>query len=78
MIGCCRYLEIYNPTNETIDLYRATGLTQEHAGGGVDHENITVHRVKIDELDRWLAVRAREGMVIDVKAYLAAAIVRGE
>eukprot|EP01043_Picozoa_sp_COSAG02_P108220 COSAG02_NODE_44240_length_368_cov_0.539033_1_plen_101_part_10 len=20
MIGCCRYLEIYNPTNETIDL----------------------------------------------------------
>ena len=60
-------------SNEIIDLFRATGLTRQHAGGGVDHENITVHLVKIHELHNWLKQRQEQGVVIDVKVYLALA-----
>lgn len=60
-------------SSEVIDLFRATGLTQEHDGGGVDHEDIKVHLIKVDALDDWLAKRAAQGMVIDVKVYYAAA-----
>lgn len=63
-------------SNEVIDLFRATGLTKEHAGGGVNHENITVHAIKIDALDDWLASRAAQGMVIDVKVYYASALLQ--
>lgn len=60
-------------SNETIDLFRATGLARQHDGGGVDHEEITVHCIQMDALDGWLAQRAAEGMVIDIKVYFAAA-----
>lgn len=65
-------------TSERIDLYRARGLSREHAGGGTDHEQITTHLVPIAGLDAWLARRADEGLVIDVKVYAAAALVRSE
>lgn len=65
-------------SNEKIDLYRATGLDRQHAGGGVDHESITVHLVRLNELDRWLSRRASGGAVIDVKVYLAAALLQHE
>lgn len=58
-------------SNETIDLFRATGLTKQHAGGGVDHEQIQVHLVNIRELEGWLAQRHEQGTVIDVKVYFA-------
>lgn len=63
-------------SSETIDLFRATGLTQKHAGGGVDHEDITVHLAKIDELDGWLAEQQERGTAIDVKVYLAASLLQ--
>ena len=63
-------------TSETIDLYRATGLTREHAGGGVGHEQITVHLVPIGEVDAWLAERAAAGVMVDIKVYTAAAMVK--
>lgn len=63
-------------TSETIDLYRATGLTREHAGGGVGHEQITTHLVPLDRVDAWLAERAAEGLAIDIKVYTAALITK--
>lgn len=65
-------------SNEMIDLFRATGLTQQHAGGGVDHENIHVHRVKLNELDSWLSERQSQGAIIDAKVYFAAAMLLRE
>jgi len=63
-------------TSESIDLYRATGLTRRHDGGGVGQEQITVRLVPIPELDRWLAERAAAGLAIDIKVYTAAALAR--
>ena len=63
-------------SNEIIDLFRATGLARQHDGGGTDHENITVHLVKINALDDWLAEHAERGMVIDVKVYFASAFLQ--
>jgi len=65
-------------TNETIDLFRATGLTRAHEGGGVDHEDITVHLVPIAQVDDWLKSRAAAGQAIDVKVYTAAAMIKTE
>lgn len=63
-------------SSETIDLFRATGLKKEHAGGGVEHEEIQVHLIKISALDAWLSERQTQGMVVDVKVYFAAAILQ--
>lgn len=63
-------------SSEMIDLFRATGLSKEHAGGGVEHEDIHVHLVKIDELDGWLARQQAQGLIIDVKVYFACAYLR--
>lgn len=52
-------------SSETFQLFKATGLTREHAGGGVGHENITVHVVALDTLAEWLAARRADGLVID-------------
>ena len=63
-------------SNEMIDLFRATGLTKQHAGGGVENEDIHVHLVKIDQLDTWLRSYQEQGTVIDVKVYFAAAMLQ--
>jgi len=56
--------------SETFTLVRAHGLRQIHAGGGVDGENITVHRVPLDEVPGFVAAKRAEGLVIDVKLML--------
>ena len=63
-------------SNEMIDIFRATGLSKAQDGGGVGHEDITVHLVKVNELDGWLAKQRSAGMVIDVKVYYAAALLQ--
>lgn len=64
-------------TSESIDLYRATGLTRQHNGGGIDHEQITVHLVPIDRVDAWLAEQSSAGLAVDIKVYAAAALAKG-
>lgn len=56
--------------SETFTLVRAHGLKQVHAGGGVDGENITVHRVPLVEVPGFVAAKRAEGLVIDVKLML--------
>jgi ADP-ribose pyrophosphatase len=56
-------------TSEVVTLLCASGLKQMHAGGGVAHENITVHAVPLADVHDWLARRAVEGLLIEPKVY---------
>ncbi|MBA4307381.1 MAG: NUDIX hydrolase [Sphingopyxis sp.] len=53
--------------SESFTLVRATGLTKVGNGGGVDGENIIVHRVPIAQLPAFVADKRAEGCVVDVK-----------
>jgi ADP-ribose pyrophosphatase len=53
--------------SESFTLVRALDLTKVSEGGGVEGENITVHRVALDQLEGFIAAKRREGCGIDVK-----------
>ncbi len=55
--------------SEIVTLFRATGLKKTGAGGGVEHEDITVHEVAMAEVHNWLEARAKSGVLIDPKVY---------
>ncbi len=55
---------------ESFTLVRASGLTQVHAGGGVEGENITVHRVPLDQAAAFVAAKRAEGCGIDVRVLM--------
>ena len=56
-------------TSEHSTLVAVTGLVREHAGGGVDGEDITVHVVPLAEVDRWLDRKRAEGFAVEPKIY---------
>jgi ADP-ribose pyrophosphatase len=56
-------------TSERVTLFRATGLRRVGQGGGVAHEDITVHEVPYARIVPWLKTKAREGILIDPKLY---------
>ncbi|MES2290409.1 MAG: NUDIX hydrolase [Pseudomonadota bacterium] len=53
--------------SETFTLVRAHGLTKVHEGGGVEGENIVVHRVPVGDVARFVADKRAGGCLIDVK-----------
>lgn len=53
--------------SETFTLVRAHGLTRVGDGGGVDGEDIIVHRVPLTEVPAFIDAKRAEGVVIDVK-----------
>lgn len=55
---------------ETFTLLKATGLTRIGDGGGVGSEDITVHRIALPSLPRFIADRREAGVVIDVRLLL--------
>ena len=55
---------------ESFTLLRAHGLRQIGPGGGVEGENITVHRVPLAGLPAFIAARRALGDAIDVKLLL--------
>jgi ADP-ribose pyrophosphatase len=55
---------------ETFTLVRASGLDKVGDGGGVDDEDITVHRVPLSEVAAFVAARRAAGVVADVKLLL--------
>lgn len=55
--------------SEVLTLFLATKLRRVGAGGGVAHEDITVHEVSLGEIDSWLAAKAQAGVLIDPKIY---------
>lgn len=56
-------------TSETVTLFLATKLRRVGAGGGVGHEDITVHEVPLNGIDAWLEEKARSGVLADPKIY---------
>jgi len=56
-------------TSETVTLFHATELRRVGAGGGVAHENITVHEVPLSTVHEWLEAKVKEGAMIDPKVY---------
>ena len=55
--------------NETIAIFRATGLKKVEAGGGIEGEDIVVHEVPLDRIRPWLQSKARAGLLVDPKIY---------
>jgi ADP-ribose pyrophosphatase len=53
--------------SESFTLVRASGLTKVSDGGGVDGENIVVHRVALSQLPAFIQAKRTQGCVIDVK-----------
>lgn len=53
--------------SESFTLLRAHGLEKVSAGGGVEGENITVHRVALADLPAFVAQARASGMAVDVK-----------
>ena len=53
--------------SETFTLLRAAGLTRISDGGGVAREDITVYRVPIADIARFVNDKRNEGVAIDVK-----------
>ena len=56
--------------SEGFTLFRAEGLTRVHEGGGVDGENILVHRVRRADVPAFVAAKRAEGVAVDVKLLL--------
>ena len=56
--------------SESFSLFRAHGLQKTGAGGGVDNEDIRVHRVKLDDLPYRIAAWRAKGYAMDVKLLL--------
>lgn len=65
MIG--RFASSPGMVSETFTLVRAHGLEKISEGGGVEGENIIVHRVKLADIADFIAEKRRAGMVMDVK-----------
>jgi ADP-ribose pyrophosphatase len=53
--------------SESFYFVKAHGLTKVSDGGGVEGENITVHRVALKELAAFIALKRAEGCAMDVK-----------
>jgi ADP-ribose pyrophosphatase len=53
--------------SESFYFVKAHGLTRVSAGGGVEGENITVHRVALAGLKDFIAAKRGEGCAMDVK-----------
>lgn len=56
-------------TSELVTLFRATSLKKTGAGGGIAHEQITVHEVPMRQVHSWLENKARSGVLVDPKVY---------
>ena len=53
--------------SESFTLLVATGLTKVGEGGGVDGEDIIVHRVPLDGIEDFVTAKREEGCGIDVR-----------
>ncbi len=56
--------------SESFTLVRARGLTKISNGGGVDDENIIVHRVPLHSAREFIAQKQNEGIALDGKIFL--------
>lgn len=57
-------------SNEFNAFYIAEDLRRVSDGGGLDSEDITVHRVLLAQAHAWLAEQSERGLFIDPRAYV--------
>jgi len=57
--------------DEVITLFRAEALQKISAGGGDDSEDITVHEIPLDQVERWLKAQTANNKLVDLKVYSA-------
>jgi ADP-ribose pyrophosphatase len=67
MVDLGRFYSSSGMSSEGFTLLRAEGLTKVGEGGGVAGEEIEVHRVKLDEVDDFVAARRAAGVAVDAK-----------
>jgi len=65
-----RYYSSPGMVSEGFTLLRAEGLTKIGEGGGVEGEEIVVHRVALAEVPAFIAAKRAQGHAIDVKLLL--------
>jgi ADP-ribose diphosphatase len=70
MIELGRFHSSPGMVSEDFTLLRAEGLVRTGDGGGVDGEEIVVHRVPLGEVPAFVASKREEGCAIDVKLLL--------
>lgn len=75
MKDCGQYYSSPGMVSESFSLFKAKDLTKVSDGGGVDGENITVHRVSLDKLDDFLEGKRRDGAGIDVRLLLLSSLI---
>lgn len=70
MIDLGYYYSSPGMVTEGFHLLRAEGLEKVSEGGGVEGEDIVVHRVKLAELPAFVAAKRAAGVAIDVRMLL--------
>ena len=70
MVDLGRFYASPGMSSEGFTLLRAEGLTKVGDGGGTESEEITVYRVKLDDVPRFVEAKRAEGVAIDVKLLL--------
>jgi ADP-ribose pyrophosphatase len=65
-------------TPETVTLFLATQLRRVGEGGGVVHEDITVHEVPLAQVHSWLEAKAKLGVLVDPKVYAGLCFIGGD
>ncbi len=58
-------------TNEVVSFFLATNLQKVGEGGGDESEDIAVHEVAVDQVEKFAADRAKNGCLIDPKLFAA-------
>ena len=70
MVDLGRFHASPGMSSEGFVLLRAEGLTRTGEGGGVEGEDIVVHRVRLDEVPAFVEARRADGCAVDVKLLL--------
>ena len=70
MVDLGRFHASPGMSSEGFTLLRAEGLAKVGEGGGVDHEEIRVHRILLDEVPAFVARKRAAGVAIAVKLLL--------
>jgi ADP-ribose pyrophosphatase len=70
MVDLGRFHASPGMSSEGFTLLRAEGLTKVGEGGGVEGEDIVVHRVPLDEVADFIQARRAAGVEMDVKLLL--------
>ena len=70
MVDLGRFHASPGMSSEGFTLLRAEGLTKVGEGGGTEGEEITVHRVKLEEVPAFVEAKRQAGVAMDVKLLL--------